>query len=70
MVSRRAFLMAVGLNPFWGSGGVPGFVARAASQSKSLFPYKKNHVMAVTPFTDPFLKDSRPHFVLKKISLW
>jgi uncharacterized protein (DUF1501 family) len=70
MASRRVFLMAGGLTLFWGSGGVPGFMARAASQSKNLFPYKKNNVlvcifqrcvmdglMAVTPFTDPFLKD-------------
>jgi uncharacterized protein (DUF1501 family) len=74
MVSRRAFLKAGGLALFGvGIGGVPGFVARAASQSKNLLPYKKNNVlvcifqrgamdglMAVTPFTDPFLKDSRP----------
>ena len=74
MVSRRAFLKAGGLALFGvGIGGVPSFVARAAGQSKNLLPYKKNNVlvcifqrgamdglMAVTPFTDPFLKASRP----------
>ena len=56
-----------------GMGGVPTFIARAAGSSKFLQPYKKNKVlvfifqrgamdglMAVTPFTDPFLKAARP----------
>ncbi len=56
-----------------GVGGVPTFIARAAGSSKFLQPYKKNKVlvfifqrgamdglMAVTPFTDPYLKAARP----------
>jgi uncharacterized protein (DUF1501 family) len=74
MISRRAFLKAGGVAMFGiGVGGVPSFVARAASQSKIISPYKKNKIlvcifqrgamdglMAVTPFTDSYLKAARP----------
>lgn len=74
MVSRRGFLKAGGLALFGvGMGGVPSFVARAANQTKILSPYKKNKIlvcifqrgamdglMAVTPFTDNYLKAARP----------
>jgi uncharacterized protein (DUF1501 family) len=74
MISRRAFLKAGGVAMFGiGLGGVPSFVARAASQSKIISPYKKSKIlvcifqrgamdglMAVTPFTDSYLKAARP----------
>jgi uncharacterized protein (DUF1501 family) len=74
MISRRAFIKAGGLTLFGvGMGGIPAFVARAASQSKIISPYKKNKtlvcifqrgamdgLMAVTPFTDNHLKAARP----------
>ena len=56
-----------------GVGGVPTFIARAASSDKWIRPYKKKKVMlfifqrgamdglmAVTPFTDTYLKAARP----------
>lgn len=56
-----------------GFGGVPTFIARAAGSGKILSPYKKNKVlvcifqrgamdglMAVSPYSDPFLKTLRP----------
>ena len=74
MSSRKAFLKQAGLALFSiGVGGVPTFIARAASSDKFLRPYKKKKVMvfifqrgamdglmAVTPFTDQYLKDARP----------
>src|SRR6187200_2720000 len=74
MVSRRGFLKNGGLAMFGiGIGGVPTFMARAANSGKLFSPYKKKKVMvcifqrgamdglmAVTPFTDTFLKTSRP----------
>jgi uncharacterized protein (DUF1501 family) len=74
MISRRAFIKVGGLALFGvGMGGVPSFVARAANQSKILSPYKNNKIlvcifqrgamdglMAVTPFTDSYLKAARP----------
>jgi uncharacterized protein (DUF1501 family) len=74
MISRRAFLKGGGLALFGiGVGGVPAFVTQAAAQSKILSPYKKSKIlvcifqrgamdglMAVTPFTDPYLKEARP----------
>ncbi len=74
MISRRAFIKAGGLTLFGvGLGGVPAFVVRAASQKKIISPYKKNKIlvcifqrgamdglMAVTPFTDTYLKAARP----------
>ena len=56
-----------------GIGGVPTFIARAANDDKKTAPYKKKKVlvcifqrgamdglMAVTPFTDAYLKTARP----------
>lgn len=56
-----------------GFGGVPTFIARAADSRKILSPYKKKKVlvcifqrgamdglMAVSPYSDPFLKTLRP----------
>lgn len=74
MNSRKAFLKQAGLALFSiGVGGVPAFLATAAGSDKQFRPYKKKKVlvfifqrgamdglMAVTPFTDNFLKQARP----------
>lgn len=74
MSNRRAFLKSGGLALFGiGVGGVPTFIARAAESQKIIGPYKKNKIlvcifqrgamdglMAVTPFTDDYLKAARP----------
>lgn len=74
MSSRRGFLKSGALAVFGVSvGGVPAFIARAASKEKIASPYKKNKIlvcifqrgamdglMAVAPFTDPYLKIARP----------
>lgn len=74
MISRRAFIKSSGLALFGvGIGGVPSFVTRAVAQAKIISPYQKNKIlvcifqrgamdglMAVTPFTDPYLKAARP----------
>jgi uncharacterized protein (DUF1501 family) len=74
MFSRRAFIKAGGLTMFGlGIGGIPNFVKRAAAQTKISNPYKRNKIlvclfqrgamdglMAVSPFTDPYLKEARP----------
>ncbi len=75
MFSRKAFLKGSGLALFGISiGGVPSFIARAAKGSNFIIPpYGKRKVlvfifqrgamdglMAVPPFTDPYLKDARP----------
>jgi uncharacterized protein (DUF1501 family) len=74
MTSRRGFLKQGGLALFGiGIGGVPNFVKAAAKsvQSQGLFAKKKTLIcifqrgamdglMAVTPFTDTFLKTARP----------
>jgi len=74
MLSRRVFLKSGGLS-LWGIGlgGVPSFIARAADSSKIFSPYKRKKtlvcifqrgamdgLMAVTPFTDEYLKAARP----------
>ncbi len=72
--SRRGFLKSGALALFaTGIGGVPSFIARAANSSKIVLPYKKNKIlicifqrgamdglMAVTPFTDSYLRAARP----------
>jgi uncharacterized protein (DUF1501 family) len=74
MTSRRGFLKSGGLVLFGiGAGGVPTFIARAADSNKIISPYKKKKIMvcifqrgamdglmAVTPFTDEYLKNARP----------
>jgi len=75
MLSRRGFLKSGGLSLFGVglSGGIPAFIAEAAAGAKMVFPYKKKKtlvcifqrgamdgLMAVSPFTDPFLKEARP----------
>ncbi len=74
MSSRRGFLKSGALALFaTGIGGVPSFIARAADSHKILSPYKKKKIlvcifqrgamdglMAVTPFTDTYLKAARP----------
>ncbi len=74
MNSRRGFLKGAGLAMFGiGVGGVPSFIAKAANSFKRESLYKKGKVlvcifqrgamdglMAVTPFTDQFLKAARP----------
>ncbi len=78
MTSRRGFLKAGGLALFGiGLGGVPTFVAKAANLVKApgLFKKRKTLVcifqrgamdglMAVTPFTDQYLKAARPTLFL------
>lgn len=74
MSSRKAFLQKAGLALFSiGVGGVPGFLFTAAGSNKIVQPYKKKKIlvfifqrgamdglMAVTPFTDNYLKAARP----------
>ena len=74
MSSRRGFLKNGGLALFGiGAGGVPTFIARAAESKKMTSLYKKKKIMvcifqrgamdglmAVTPFTDQYLKAARP----------
>jgi uncharacterized protein (DUF1501 family) len=78
MTSRRGFIKSGGLALFGiGLGGVPSFIARAAGSDKIISPYKKKKIlvtifqrgamdglMAVTPFTDPFLQAARPTLFL------
>ncbi|CAM3633236.1 DUF1501 domain-containing protein [Mucilaginibacter galii] len=79
MVSRRGFLrsgglalMGVGL-----MGGIPGFLAEAVAGEQLINPYGKRKVlvcifqrgamdglMAVTPFTDEYLKAARPNLFM------
>jgi len=82
MVSRRGFLKGGGLAMFGiGVGGVPTFLARAAESTKILSPYKKRKVlvcifqrgamdglMAVTPFTDGYLKAARPTLFMSPVN--
>ena len=74
MVSRRGFIKGGGLALFGiGLGGIPGFLAEAAASAANSSLYKKRKIMvcifqrgamdglmAVTPFTDNFLKTARP----------
>ncbi len=78
MTSRRGFLKTGALALFAaGLGGVPNFLAQAASSRKLLLPYQKNKILvcifqrgamdglsAVTPFTDPFLQKARPNLFM------
>jgi len=74
MLSRRVFLKGGALALVTaGIGGVPSFIAKAAGSRKLFMPYKRAKVlvcifqrgamdglMAVTPFTDTYLKQARP----------
>jgi uncharacterized protein (DUF1501 family) len=75
MASRRAFLKCGGLALFGVGlmGGIPSFMAEAAASDKLFRPYKRKRVlvcifqrgamdglMAVTPFSDPYLAAARP----------
>lgn len=74
MTSRRVFLKAGGLALFGiGFGGIPAFLAEAANRVKTQGIYKRKKIlvcifqrgamdglMAVTPFTDHYLKAARP----------
>ncbi len=74
MVSRRGFLKGGGLALFGiGLGGIPGFLADAVAGTVNSSLYRKRKIlvcifqrgamdglMAVTPFTDDFLKAARP----------
>lgn len=74
MTSRRGFIKAGGLALFGiGLGGIPGFLAEAVAATRplGLFNRKKimvcifqrgamDGLMAVTPFTDDYLKNARP----------
>lgn len=74
MPTRRGFLKSGGLALFGISiGGVPTFIARAANNNIIRGPFKRQKIlicifqrgamdglMAVTPFTDPYLQSARP----------
>ncbi len=74
MISRRGFVKAGGLALFGISlGGIPSFLAEAAASTLTPALFKKKKIMvcifqrgamdglmAVTPFTDNFLKAARP----------
>lgn len=74
MTSRRGFIKAGGLALFGiGLGGVPGFLADAVAGTKTPGLFKRRKIMvcifqrgamdglmAVTPFTDEYLKAARP----------
>ncbi|GGK73507.1 DUF1501 domain-containing protein [Rufibacter glacialis] len=74
MITRRGFLKSGALAMFVaGLGGMPNFLAQAASSYKLARPYKRNRIlvcifqrgamdglMAVTPFTDAYLQKARP----------
>jgi uncharacterized protein (DUF1501 family) len=74
MIARRAFLKAGGLALLGiGVGGVPTCMLRAAGLHKMTKPFGKKKIlvcifqrgamdglMAVSPFTDPYLKQARP----------
>jgi uncharacterized protein (DUF1501 family) len=74
MTTRRGFIKSGGLALFGiGFGGVPAFIAQAANSNKIISPYKRRKIMvcifqrgamdglmAVTPFTDEYLKAARP----------
>jgi uncharacterized protein (DUF1501 family) len=74
MTSRRGFIKAGGLALFGiGLGGIPGFLAEAVAGTTTPGLFKKKKIlvcifqrgamdglMAVTPFTDQYLKAARP----------
>src|SRR5215217_1188256 len=74
MTSRRGFIKGGGLALFGiGLGGVPGFLIDVVAGTKTLGLFKRKKIMicifqrgamdglmAVTPFTDPYLKAARP----------
>jgi len=78
-MKRSAFLKGAGLALFGiGVGGVPTFIAKAANSFKEQPLYKKGKIlvcvfqrgamdglMAVTPFTDEFLKAARPSIFME-----
>lgn len=78
MTTRRGFIKAGGLSLFGISlGGVPSFLARAANGIQPAGLFRKNKIMicvfqrgamdglmAVTPFTDEFLKKARPNLFM------
>ncbi|MCX2450575.1 DUF1501 domain-containing protein [Pedobacter sp. PLR] len=78
MTSRRGFIKGGGLALFGiGLGGIPGFLAEAVASTKApgLFNRKKimvcifqrgamDGLMAVTPFTDQYLQQSRPNLFM------
>ncbi|SDD48819.1 Uncharacterized conserved protein, DUF1501 family [Mucilaginibacter pineti] len=76
---RRGFLKSGGLALLGVGlmGGIPGFIAEAAAGEKIISPYKKRKtlicifqrgamdgLMAVTPFTDDYLKNARPNLFM------
>ena len=82
MVNRRAFMKSGAMAVFAaGFGGLPNFIAQAASSQKIIMPYKKNKVlicifqrgamdglMAVSPYTDLALKELRPSLYMSPLS--
>ncbi len=83
MVSRRGFVKGSGLALFGVGlmGGIPAFIAEAAASDKFIRPYKRKRtlvcifqrgamdgLMAVTPFTDEYLKEARPTLFLSAAS--
>jgi uncharacterized protein (DUF1501 family) len=81
-MDRRVFMRNGAMALFAaGLGGLPNFVARAASSSKILMPYKKKKVlvcifqrgamdglMAVSPFADANLKKMRPTLYMSPLA--
>jgi uncharacterized protein (DUF1501 family) len=81
MIQRRAFMKSGALALFaTGFGGLPNFIAAAASGSKILQPYKKNKVlvcifqrgamdglMAVSPYADANLRTLRPSLYMSPL---
>lgn len=79
MSNRRVFLKNSGIALFGiGLGGVPAFVVKAAESFKQEKLYKKSKIllcifqrgamdglMAVTPFTDNYLKSARPNLFIE-----
>lgn len=82
MTSRRGFIKAGGLALFGiGLGGIPGFLADAVAGTPSLGLFKRRKIMvcifqrgamdglmAVTPFTDQYLKAARPALFMSAAS--
>ncbi|SFH34922.1 DUF1501 domain-containing protein [Pedobacter insulae] len=82
MTSRRGFIKAGGLALFGiGLGGIPGFLAEAVASTDPLGLFKRRKIMvcifqrgamdglmAVTPFTDPYLKAARPGLFMSAVA--
>lgn len=82
MVSRRAFIKSSGLALFGiGLGGIPSFITEALAHTQAPGLFKKRKVlvcifqrgamdglMAVSPFTDPYLQALRPNLWMSAVA--